>query len=109
MQRMQAIEAPIKNSWSFMLARTQLALMYFSLLDLLRAYYARVRASIYIYGGVPKPMVGNSPAPPLFPRDGAVLLGPFWGPFGTFRDIQNCYMYSMLPYARPNGTAICRD
>ena len=49
MQRMQAIEAPIKNSWSFMLARTQLALMYFSLLDLLRAYYARVRASIYIY------------------------------------------------------------
>ena len=47
MQRMQAIEAPIKNNWSFMLARTQLALMYFALLDLLRAYYARVGASIY--------------------------------------------------------------
>ena len=48
-QSMRVIEAPIKNNWSFMLARTQLALMYFALLDLLRAYYARVRASIYIY------------------------------------------------------------
>ena len=55
------------------------------------------------------PWSGIARPPPLFPRDGAVLLGPFWGPFGTFRDIQNCYMYSMLPYARPNGTAICRD
>ena len=43
-------------------------------------------ANLSIDEGVPKPMVGKGPDPPLFPRDVLVVLGPFWdleGRLGT--------------------------